>query len=104
MSEEIMVDKKDRSEKRKAVIAAQKHAKYVRRRARVAMFYKDSVHELQGVFQELRACKDVLRNARTEYESTLSKAQREALQYALGFREGKEALLREQADIRKVTA
>jgi hypothetical protein len=94
----LTTEVKERAEKRKALIAAQRHAQHVRRTARIAMFYKDSVHELQEVFKELRACKDVLRGARTEYESTLTKAQREALQYARGWAEGRETLLREQAE------
>jgi len=60
--------------------------------------YKQSVKEFTALCEELQNVKDVLRGARMAHEATLSRAQREALQYAQGFNDGKAAALREDAE------
>jgi len=109
--------KKERYEKRKAIIEAQRAAKavkkrfrhnqaqYLRRKAvKVALVkgeaeaYKASIQAFMNLCAELRDCAAVLRNATTSYEATLTKAQRDALQYSQGWRDAKDHSLREQAE------
>ena len=109
--------KKERYEKRKAIIEAHKTAEAVKKRFRhnqaqylrrksvkVALIkgeaeaYKASIQAFMNLCAELRDCAAVLRNARTSYEATLTKTQRDALQYSQGWRDAKEHSLREQAE------
>ena len=89
---------KERAEKRKALIAAQRHAQHVRRKARIAQYYRDSVIELREVNKELREASNRLRGARLAYTESLPSEVAKALEYARGFTDGKAALLQEQAE------
>ena len=105
----MRTSQKERAKKRTAVIAAQRAAKavkkrfrnnqhqYLRRKAVKAALvkgekeaYAASIRAFNELCSELRDCAAVLRNARTSYESTLTKAQREALEYARGFTDGRD--------------
>ncbi len=109
---------KERYEKRKAIIEAQRAAKAVKKRFRhnqaqylrrktikVALVkgeaeaYKASIQAFMNLCAELRDCAAVLRNARTSYEATLTRAQREVLQYAKGWQDREAAFKQEQANL-----
>ena len=61
--------------------------------------YKASTKAFYELCAELRDCEAVLRNARTSYEETLTKAQREVLQYAKGWQDREAAFKQEQANL-----
>jgi flavorubredoxin len=85
-------------EGRSKLIAAQRAAQHLRRKARIVLHYKDSIHELKELYKELKDCNAVLRGARTSYQESLPSTVAKALEYARGWAEGRETLLREQAE------
>ncbi len=108
----------ERAEARLALLAERKKAKALKRRFRndqrrylrlkrektmltraERAAYLESCAAFRQLCQELSDCSAVLRNARTSYEATLTKAQREALQYAKGWQDAKEHSRREQAEL-----
>jgi hypothetical protein len=60
-------------------------------------FYAESCRAFAELCQTLRDCNAILRGKLTEHEANTTRAQREALQFAAGFRLGQETTLREQA-------
>jgi hypothetical protein len=100
------------AEKRKAKVAKLAYRKnqdnYLKRKkAKVALIrgereaYQQSTREFMLLCEELRNTKDRLRGARLAYEDSLTRQQREALQYASGFAAGREMEQRAQVEVQQ---
>jgi urease gamma subunit len=118
--EAMRFSKAERAARRKALVTERRKAKDAKRayrhnqgmylsrkKAKVALIkgekeaYRESTRLFMSLCSELINVKNRLRGARLAYEEALPSVIKLQLEYARGWRESREALLREQAEMRK---